>query len=183
MGHASFIWDVTHSYGTSHTHQSWLDHIWCDSCIVGVTHSYGTWLIHMGRDSFIWEKPYTSVVTRSYLTWFMHIWHDSFIRDMTHSYVTPCVYGHTATHCNTLQHTATHCNTRDSFICHTLCPCADKPRRLWTWLIHVGHDSFIWNITHSSVTPCVHDSFMWDMTHYLSHLVSMSRHAVRIGPG
>ena len=67
--HASFIWDMTHAYGT------WLIQIWRDPV-------YVIWLttrpIHMGHDPFIWDMTY------SYITWPIHIWQDPLICDMTH---------------------------------------------------------------------------------------------------
>ena len=101
MGHDSFIWDTTPSYGT------WLIHMGYDSFIWDMTDSYGTWLIHMGHDLFIpWYASFIHAplitlsthdmphahIPHSYGTWLLHMGHDSFIWDMTHSYGTWLVH-------------------------------------------------------------------------------------------
>jgi len=86
----SFIWDMTHSYGTwlIHTCLIYMGH---DSFTWDTTHSYETWLYmymsHVTYDSwehdkFIWD------MTHSYGTWLIYMTHDSCICDMTHAYMT-----------------------------------------------------------------------------------------------
>ena len=69
----SFICDRTHS------HVTWLIHMWHGSFICDMTHSYVTLRIHMWHDSFLCD------ITHPYVTWLIHIWQDSFIRDKTSS--------------------------------------------------------------------------------------------------
>jgi len=94
MGQHSFMWNVTHAYGTWLVHMGrdsciwdvtraygkWLVPMGHDSCIWDVTRAYGKWLVPMGRDSCIWD------VTRAYGTWLVHMGRDSCIWDVTRAY-------------------------------------------------------------------------------------------------
>jgi len=112
--------------------------------------------------------------------------------DMTHSYVQPCLK-----HDTPLLHRGTWlvytCEVTPLYVQHDSCICTiwlihmrEMTHSYVTWLIHMRHDSFIWDMTHSYVTWLIHmcnttlasvlyDSFicatqllhLYDMTHFM----------------
>jgi len=158
--------------GTSHRgiSVSWLIHLWyiCvmtyssviylwhDSFICDMTHSSVSWLIHLqhAREElealatapliviYLWHDSFICDMTHSSVTPLIYLWHDSFICGMTRSCVTwlvhvPCAVAPlTVTY---VQHDSFKCEMNDS--CMTYCDiCA-------TWLIHVWHDWFMYDMT------------------------------------
>ena len=109
-----------------------------DSFIWDMTHSYETWFIHMRHDSFIWD------VTHSYETWLIHMRRDSFIWDVTHSYETWL-----ASDLNAYL-TAITIAFATMAVKHT--NQQNKNQIYETRLIHMRHDSFISDTTHSYET-------------------------------
>jgi len=135
--------------------------------------AYEKWLMHKRSDWFIWDMAYWYrtwlthtrhewFVTDSYETWRIHMGHDSFIfihvTYIVHvlSHVTICLL------CTYVPYVG------------LLCTCE-------TWLIHMRHGLFVWDMTHSYKTWLVrrrHDAFRWVMPHsYETWLIHMRHDA------
>jgi len=76
----------------THSHVTWLVHMWHDSFTWDMTHSHGTRLIHMWL-IHMWDTPLGKALSTLLLQVVRDLWHDSFMCrsftcDMTHSCVT-----------------------------------------------------------------------------------------------
>ena len=84
--------------GMTHSHVTWLVHMWHDLVMCDITHIYVAWLIHMWHDSSIRDMtrlshdPFIRDITHTYMRWLIPMLHDSFLCDMTHSYVTRLIH-------------------------------------------------------------------------------------------
>jgi len=150
---------VSHIYELCHEHRgvitltwmfvTWLIYLWRDFVR---SHFIGMWLIHMCamthiyvtrlcEVTFLWDVNHSYVCHDSFICvpWLIHmsimthlcVCHDSFMRDMTYIF------------------------------CHTWMNRGTRMTHSYgTWLIYMGHDSFIWDMTHLYGTWLIH-IYVW----------------------
>jgi len=142
--HDSFIWPDACTF------------MWHALCIWAIPHLYGTWIIHLVCAT-------TGLVTRHCESWLVTL-----VCATTH------IVSHGSSHTNVTSHDSQCdeswliCVEHTSIwpdVCTFMC---DIPHLYGTWIIYMGHESFIWDINHLYGTWIIymgHESFIWDMNH------------------
>jgi len=138
------------------THGVWCASMAYDSFICDTTHSYVIWLLHMGHDSFT-----CNAICYKWCAW-CHTWYASMaygIQTQIWCDITPCVTSDLLLSHVPYEWVMSHVNVTSQIWCD-ITPCVTLRIYMWyasfiwdmthsygTWLIHMGHDSFMSHVT------------------------------------